>query len=144
MTVRAEERWGDDPKLRALLGDQGAAGFRALFDGFPELVGVLWALRDGDGRVRDFEFGYGNPAMLRGFRIPPETPERYTLLEALPRMRDSRALAAYVRTCDQGEPWFSNPSHDPVGHVQGRGLVPEAGLVDAVRETVEVDGRSAR
>ena len=30
----------------ALLGEQGAAGFRALFDGFPELVGILWALRD--------------------------------------------------------------------------------------------------
>jgi signal transduction histidine kinase len=112
VTVRAEERWGDDPKLRALLGDQGAAGFRALFDGFPELVGLLWALRDGGGRVRDFEFGYGNPAMLRGFRIPPETPERYTLLEALPRMRDSRALAAYVRTCDQGEPWFREITYD--------------------------------
>ena len=82
-------RWGDDPKLRALLGDQGAAGFRALFDGFPELVGVLWALRDGDGHVQDFSFGYGNPAMLRAFRISPETAERYTLLEALPRMRDS-------------------------------------------------------
>jgi hypothetical protein len=28
------ERWGD-PKLVALLGEQGAAQFRALFDGFP-------------------------------------------------------------------------------------------------------------
>jgi chemotaxis family two-component system sensor kinase Cph1 len=110
--VRAEERWGDDPKLRALLGDQGAAGFRALFDRFPELVGVLWAIRDDAGRIEDFEFGYGNPAMLRGFRMPPETPERYTLLEALPRMRDSRALAAYVRTCDQGAPWFREITYD--------------------------------
>lgn len=106
------ERWGDDPKLRSLLGDQGAAGFRALFDGFPELVGVLWALRDGDGRVQDFAFGYGNPAMLRAFRISPETAERYTLLEALPRMRDSRAFAAYVRTCDEGEPWFKEVTYD--------------------------------
>ena len=105
-------RWGDDPKLRALLGDQGAAGFRALFDGFPELVGVLWALRDDQGEIRDFAFGYGNPAMLRAFRISPETASRYTLLEALPRMRDSRALAAYVRTCDEGEPWFKEVTYD--------------------------------
>jgi signal transduction histidine kinase len=106
------EHWGEDRKLVALLGEQGAEGFRALFDGFPELVGVLWALRAADGQLVDFSFGYGNPAMLRGFRIPPETPERYTLLEALPRMRDSRAFAAYVRTCDQGEPWVEEITYD--------------------------------
>jgi signal transduction histidine kinase len=106
------QRWGDDPKLRALLGDQGAAGFRALFDGFPELVGVLWAIRDDAGKIDDFAFGYGNPAMLRGFRMPPETPERYTLLEALPRMRNSRAFDAYVRTCDAGQPLVSEITYD--------------------------------
>jgi signal transduction histidine kinase len=107
-----EEHWGDDPKLRALLGDQGAAGFRTLFDRFPELIGVLWALRDETGRIQDFTFGYGNPAIMRSFRIPAETAERYTLLEALPRMRDSRSFAAYVRTCDQGEPWFREITYD--------------------------------
>src|SRR4051812_24715293 len=64
--------WGDDPKLVELLGERGAAGFRSLFDGFPDLVGVLWAIRDGNGRVVDFTFGYGNPSMLSAFRIPPE------------------------------------------------------------------------
>src|SRR5215207_9598376 len=58
-------QWGDDPKLVALLGEQGAAGFRALFDGFPELVGVLWALRTADGQIEDFVFGYGNPSIMR-------------------------------------------------------------------------------
>jgi signal transduction histidine kinase len=106
------EPWGDDPKLRGLLGDQGAAEFRALFDGFPEYVGVLWALRDAEGRIEDFEFGYGNPSIMRGFRIPAETRDRYTLLEALPQMRDSRALAAYVRTCDEGEPWVEEITYD--------------------------------
>jgi signal transduction histidine kinase len=110
--VPQEERWGDDPKLRDLLGDQGAAGFRALFDGFPELVGVLWAIRDGEGRITDFAFGYGNPAIMRGFRIPADTRDRYTLLEALPRMRDSRAFAAYLRTCDEGVPWFKEVTYD--------------------------------
>jgi signal transduction histidine kinase len=106
------QRWGEDPKLVALLGEQGAAGFRALFDGFPELVGVLWAQRNADRQIEDFAFGYGNPAMLRGFRMPPETAERYTLLEALPRMRGSRAFDAYVRTCDEGEPWIEEITYD--------------------------------
>jgi signal transduction histidine kinase len=106
------EPWGEDPKLTALLGTQGAEGFRALFDGFPEAVGILWALRDPDGRVVDFAFGYGNPSILRRFRLPASTRDRYTLLEALPQMRDSRALAAYARVCDSGEPWVSEVTYD--------------------------------
>jgi signal transduction histidine kinase len=106
------ERWGEDPKLVALLGEQGAAGFRDLFDGYPEAVGVLWAVRDASGRIEDFAFGYGNPKMMDGFRIPAATRDRYTLLEALPRMRGSGAFDAYVRTCDEGEPWAKEITYD--------------------------------
>jgi signal transduction histidine kinase len=106
------ERWGDDPRLVAFLGPQGAAGFRALFDGFPDLVGVLWALRDDEGRIVDFSFGYGNPSMLRRFRLPAATPDRYTLLEALPQMRGSHAFDAYVRVCDSGKPWVQEITYD--------------------------------
>ena len=104
--------WGDDPKLVELLGVQGAAGFRALFDHFPEAVGVLWALRDADGQIVDFAFGYGNPSILRAFRLPPATRDRYTLLEALPRMRGSGAFDAYVRVCESGEPWVHEVTYD--------------------------------
>ena len=106
------EPWGDDPKLTAVLGVQGAAGFRALFDSFPDAVGVLWALRDGDGRVVDFAFGYGNPSIMRRFRLPAATPDRYTLLEALPQMRGSRAFDAYARVCDSGESWVEEITYD--------------------------------
>ncbi|MBD0283215.1 MAG: hypothetical protein ICV69_13640 [Thermoleophilaceae bacterium] len=106
------ERWGADPKLVALLGQQGAAQFRALFDGFPEAVGVLWAIRDAGGRIVDFSFGYGNPSILRAFRLPAATRDRYTLLEALPRMRGSRAFDAYVRVCETGEPWVHEVTYD--------------------------------
>jgi hypothetical protein len=75
------QRWGDDPKLVELLGARGAAGFRALFNGFPDAVGVLWAVRDDDGRIVDFTFGYGNPSILRAFRLPAATLAR-TLLTA--------------------------------------------------------------
>jgi signal transduction histidine kinase len=106
------ERWGEDPKLVDLLGEQGAAGFRALFDAFPESVGVLWALRDEDGRICDFSFGYGNPSMMTGFRLPAATRDRYTLLEALPRMRGSRAFDAYARVCEHGDPWVQEVTYD--------------------------------
>jgi len=90
--------------------------FRALLDGFPEAVGVLWALRDARGEVVDFAFGYGNPTMLAAFRLPAATPERYTLLEALPRMRGSRAFDAYIRVCETGEPWVKEVTYDtPLG-----------------------------
>ena len=104
-SVVEAQRWGDDPNLVELLGAQGAAEFRALFDAFPEAVGVLWALRNDEGRIVDFTFGYGNPSILRAFRLPPATRDRYTLLQALPRMRGSRAFDAYIRVCESGEPW---------------------------------------
>jgi signal transduction histidine kinase len=106
------EPWGEDPRLVALLGVQGAAGFRALFDGFPDAVGVLWALRDAEGRIIDFAFGYGNPSIMRSFRLPAATRDRYTLLEALPQMRNSRAVAAYVRVCETGRPWVDEVTYD--------------------------------
>ena len=106
------EPWGEDPKLVELLGVQGAVEFRALLDGFPDAVGVLWALRDAGGRIVDFAFGYGNPAMLRAFRLPAATRERYTLLEALPRMRGSRAFDAYVRVCESGESWVKEVTYN--------------------------------
>jgi signal transduction histidine kinase len=106
------EPWGDDPKLVELLGAQGAAQFRTLFDGFPDLVGILWAVRDADGRIVDFSFGYGNPAILRAFRLPPATKDRYTLLEALPRMRGSRAFDRYVEACESGRPWVQEVTYD--------------------------------
>jgi signal transduction histidine kinase len=106
------EAWGDDPKLVELLGEQGAAQFRVMLDAFPEAVGILWAKRGDDGQIADFTFGYGNPTILRAFRLPPETRDRYTLLEALPPMRGSRAFASYVRACESGEPWVHEVHYD--------------------------------
>jgi signal transduction histidine kinase len=106
------EPWGEDPKLVEVLGVQGAAEFRALLEGFPDPVGVLWAMRDDAGRIVDFSFGYGNPSMLRAFRLPAATRDRYTLLEALPPMRGSRAFDDYVRVCETGEPWVYEVTYD--------------------------------
>jgi signal transduction histidine kinase len=112
-SVGRSEAWGEDPKLVELLGVRGASEFRALFDGFPEAVGVLWAVRDdAHGQIVDFAFGYGNPTMLRAFRLPAATRDRFTLLAALPAMRGSRALDAYIKVCESGEPWIQEVTYD--------------------------------
>jgi signal transduction histidine kinase len=129
------QRWGDDPKLVSLLGAQGAAEFRALFDAFPEAVGVLWPVHDDDGRIVDFAFGYGNPTILRAFRLPSATRDRYTLLEALPRMRGSRAFDAYVTVCESGEPFVQEITYDTPfgdGYMLGTFVVRTARLGDGV------------
>jgi signal transduction histidine kinase len=97
------EPWGDDPKLDALLGAQGAQRFRALFDSYPDGVGLLWATRDDAGAIVDFDFGYGNPAIMRLFSLPRTQTGRYTLLEALPAMRRTGGFDAYVHICETGE-----------------------------------------
>lgn len=127
--------WGVDECLLALLGERGATEFRALFDAFPDPVGVLWAVRGEDGAIGDFAFGYGNPAMLSGFRLPAGTPERYTLLQALPRMRGSRAFDEYVRVCETGVPWVSEVTYDTPfadGYMVGTFVLRVARLGDGV------------
>ena len=106
------EPWGQDSELVDVFGEQGAAELRALLDGFPELVGILWAVRDEDARIVDFAFGYGNPTMVRRFRLTAQTPDRYTLLGALPPMRGSRAFESYVSVCETGQPWVTEVTYD--------------------------------
>jgi signal transduction histidine kinase len=133
--VSEPEAWGADPQLDALLGEQGAKGFRALLESFPEAVGVLWAIRDEDGRVVDFAFGYGNPSIMRSFRLVASMPDRYTLLDALPQMRGSDAFDAYVRVCDDGEPWVQEIRYDTPfgdGYMLGTFIQRTAKLGDGV------------
>jgi signal transduction histidine kinase len=129
------EPWDEDPHLEALLGEQGAERFRTVFNSFPDGVGVLWAIRDDRGRIVDFEFGYGNPVIMRMFRLPRTQRGRYTLLEALPVMRDNGGFDDYVRVCDTGEALsdeihFDTPFGD--GYIQGNILRRTAKLGDGL------------
>lgn len=129
------EPWGEDPKLEALLGAQGAERFRTVFDGYPDGVGVLWAIRDEAGAIVDFDFGYGNPAIMKLFRLPYTQSGRYTLLEALPDMREGGGFAAYAHICDTGEALsdevtFDTPFGD--GYINGTMLRRTAKLGDGL------------
>jgi signal transduction histidine kinase len=135
VTEQVQEQWGEDPKLVALLGAQGADALRATLDGFPEPVGLLWAIRDDDGQVVDFSFGYGNPVIMRLFRLPASMRDRYTLLEALPAMRGSHAMDDYVRACNTGEAYVTEVAYDTAfgdGYIQGTFLQRAAKLGDGL------------
>ena len=127
------EAWDEDPKLSALLGEEAAHRFRQMFDGFPDGVGLLWAIRDESGRIVDFEFGYGNPMIMRMFQLPRSQRGRYTLLEALPAMRDNGQFDLYARVCETGaalsdEIHFDTPFGD--GYIQGHILRRTAKIGD--------------
>jgi signal transduction histidine kinase len=129
------EPWGEDPKLDALLGDRGAERFRTVFDGYPDGVGLLWSIRDDAGEIADFDFGYGNPAIMKLFRLPRTQAGRYTLLEALPTMRDNGGFEAYAHVCDTGEALsdevtFDTPFGD--GYINGTMLRRTAKLGDGL------------
>jgi signal transduction histidine kinase len=136
-TARATEPapWGDDPALIALLGRQGADAFCRMFDAFPEAVGLLWSIRDDAGRIADFDFGYGNPAIMRMFTLPRSQAGRYTVLQALPQMRDDGSFDRYVEVCETGEPFVDEVSFDTPfgdGYVRGTFMRRTAKLGDGL------------
>jgi len=94
----------EDSTLDDLMGAQGSAAVRAMLHDYPQPVGLLWAVRDEDGQITDFEFGYGNPRILELFAMPENMRGRFTLLEAMPQMRDEGSFELYVETCETGVP----------------------------------------
>ena len=84
--------------------------------------------------------------MLRAFRLPAATRDRYTLLEALPRMRGSRAFDAYVRVCESGEPWVKEVTYDTPfgdGYMLGTFVQRTAKLGDGLVELPHRRDRAA-
>src|SRR4030095_10994291 len=114
----------EDPTLDELMGAQGSATLRTMLHDYPQPVGLLWALRDGDGKITDFEFGYGNPRILQMFAMPENMRGRYTLLEAMPQMRDEGSFEMYVETCETGVPVIDEITFDtPFGDGYARGTL---------------------
>jgi signal transduction histidine kinase len=116
------EPWGEDRQLEALVGAPGAAALRAMLDRLPDAMCLLWAVRDGDGAIRDFDIGYSNPAIVRlfGLRGPLGAPTR--LLSLLPQMVGTGEFDAYVRVCETSEPFTDELTFDvPIGEgrIQG-------------------------
>ena len=125
----------EDHTLDALLGRQGSAVMRGVWHASPQPVGLLWAIRDDAGTIVDFEFGYGNPAILRLFRFPESMRGRFTLLEALPQMREDGSFEVYARVCETGEPLVDEITFDTpfaVGYARGTLLRRTAKLGDGL------------
>jgi PAS domain-containing protein len=112
-----------DPRLVRLLGD-GAAAFRTAFDLVPDPLGVLWAIRDADGAIADFETGYSNPAMARMIGVPLEVSMGRRLLEEAPEFRDDDAFKRMLRVLETSEPDVVEVAvtkrQGPIGRVAGR------------------------
>jgi signal transduction histidine kinase len=114
----------EDPTLDELLGVQGSAAMRTMLRDYPQPVGLLWAKRDGDGQITDFEFGYGNPRILELFAMPENMRGRYTLLEAMPQMRDEGSFELYVEITETGVPVVDEITFDtPFGDGYARGTL---------------------
>jgi signal transduction histidine kinase len=105
-----------------LLGD-GAAAFRATFDLLPDPVGVLWAVRDRDGVVVDFQTGYANPAMDRMIGVPFERSLGRRLLEDSPEFSQDEVFQRMLSVLATGRPAVVETAVEsgegPIGRVRG-------------------------
>jgi signal transduction histidine kinase len=111
-----------DPRLERLLSD-GARVFRATFDLVADPVGVLWAVRNEEGVVVDFETGYANPAMDRMIGVPIERSFGRRLLEDSPDFSQDEAFQRMREVLATGRPAVVESAIDsgegPIGRVRG-------------------------
>ena len=80
--------------------------------GSPSWSGSCWAVRDEDARIVDFAFGYGNPTMLRRFRLTAQDAVSLHVARGAPPMRGSRAFESYVRRLRDRQPWVTEVTYD--------------------------------
>jgi signal transduction histidine kinase len=111
-----------DARLERLLG-AGAAAFRAAFDLVPDPLGVLWAIRDPDGAIADFETGYSNPAMARMIGVATEVSMGRRLLEEAPDFSQDETFARMRAVLESGRPEVVEVAvasgDGPIGRVRG-------------------------
>jgi signal transduction histidine kinase len=111
-----------DARLERLLGD-GATAFREAFDLVLDPVGVLWAIRDRDGAISDFETGYSNPAMARMIGVRTEASMGRRLLEEAPDFAQDETFARMRGVLESGRPEVVEVSvasgDGPIGRVRG-------------------------
>src|SRR3954453_10311553 len=94
MTVR-------DSRLRRMLGPATDL-VCTTFDAMPQALGVLWPVREPDGRVTDFEVGYVNPGgdAMMGFSMQEEGGAR--VLEVMPQVVEMGVFDRLVSVADTG------------------------------------------
>jgi PAS domain-containing protein len=111
-----------DARLEQLLGT-GVDAFRASFDLVPDPVGMLWALRNADGAVIDFETGYSNPAMDRMLGVSVDRSFGRRLLEETPAFGADESFKRMRRAVETGVPVVVETVVEsragPIGRVAG-------------------------
>jgi signal transduction histidine kinase len=111
-----------DARLERLFGD-GATAFRAAFDLVPDPVGVLWAIRDADGAIADFETGYSNPAMALMIGVPTEASMGRRLVEEAPGFGEDETFTRMRGVLESGRPEVVevtvSSGDGPIGRVRG-------------------------
>jgi hypothetical protein len=111
-----------DSRLERLLGD-GATAFRAAFDLVPDPVGVLWAIRDADGAIADFETGYSNPAMARMIGVPTAASMARRLVDEAPGFGEDETFTRMRSVLESGRPEIVevavSAGDGPIGRVRG-------------------------
>lgn len=111
-----------DGRLEQLLGP-GAAVLTAMLDLVSDPIGILWAIRDADGRVTDFETGYGNPAMDRMIGVSMERAFGRRLLGERPEFSEDEAYKRMLGVVETGTPSVVETTLEatvgPIGSVTG-------------------------
>lgn len=136
-----------DGRLEQLLGP-GAAVLTAMLDLLPDPVGILWAIRDADGTVMDFETGYGNPAMDRMIGVSMERAFGRRLLGERPEFREDEAYMRMRGVVETGTPSVVETTLQstagPIGSVTGVFLHRALPLGDSAVVSIVTDVTAER
>ena len=111
-----------DARLEQLFGN-GTTAFRTAFDLVPDPVGVLWAIRNRDGAIADFETGWSNHAMGHMIGVPIEVSMGRRLVEEAPEFGEDETFVRMRRVLVSGRPEVVEVAvasgEGPIGRVRG-------------------------
>ncbi len=91
-----------------------------LFDAVLDPIGIYEAIRDADGRIRDFRIAYVNPAMCALNRRTREEQVGRGLVELFPGHIENGLFAAFVAVVETGEPFSDHAVDDEDDLAAGR------------------------
>jgi len=112
-----EEARRQSEAARAALGESEAR-FRTVQDASPDVSLLMRAIRDGDGKIADFEVTYANGAVQTILLGREENILGRTMREAFPESVQAGRFAKYAEIVESGERWLEDVHYTrgPVSH----------------------------